>query len=90
MLNSEKKRKKNTGDVLTFTLRLIDDKNNNIELNSREKEFPIIQLLIGFLAWTNLIKENKKQEKSPLRTFLLNLRKICQIFHVKLLKLAKQ
>ena len=41
---------KNTGDALSFMLRLIDDKNNDIEFELGKKKFPIIEFLIGFLA----------------------------------------
>ena len=41
---------KNAGDVLNFSMKLIDDKNRDIEFKTGEKKFPIIEFMIGFLA----------------------------------------
>ena len=41
---------KNTGDVLNFTLKLIDDENKEIKFEDKEKKFPIVNFLLEFLA----------------------------------------
>ena len=43
---------KNTGDVLNFTLKLIDDENKEIKFEDKEKnhEIPIVNFLLEFLA----------------------------------------
>ena len=41
---------KNTGDVLNFTLKLIDDENKEIKFEDKEKNFPIVNFLLEFLA----------------------------------------
>ena len=41
---------KNTGDVLSFTLKLIDDKNKEIKFEDKEKKIPIVNFLLELLA----------------------------------------
>ena len=41
---------KNVGDILDFTTRLIDNNNKEIEFETDEKKFPIVNILIEFLA----------------------------------------
>ena len=41
---------KNTGDVLNFTLKLIDDENKEIKFEDKEKNFSIVNFLLEFLA----------------------------------------
>ena len=41
---------KNAGDVLNFSIKLIHDKYRDIEFETGEKKFPIIESMIGFLA----------------------------------------
>ena len=41
---------KNTGDELNFTLKLIDDENEEIKFEEKEKKFPIVNYLLQFLA----------------------------------------
>ena len=40
---------KNTGDVLNFTLKLIDDENKKIKFEDKEKIFPIPKIFPNFL-----------------------------------------
>ena len=40
----------NTGDVLNFTLKLINDNNKDIEFEDGEKKFPIVNFLLKFIA----------------------------------------
>ena len=41
---------KNMGDVLNFTLQLIDDENKGIKFEDKEKAFLIVDFLFAFLA----------------------------------------
>ena len=50
---------KHTGDVLNFTLKLIDDENKEIKFEDKEKKCPIVNILLEFLACVNLSKKTK-------------------------------
>ena len=41
---------KNTGDLVNFTIKLIDDENKEIKFEDKEKKFPIVNFLLEFLA----------------------------------------
>ena len=41
---------KNTGDVLNFMLKLIDDENEEIKFHDKDKQFPIVNFLLEFLT----------------------------------------
>ena len=41
---------KNTGDVLNFMLKLIDDENKEIKFEYKEKKIPMVNFLLEFLA----------------------------------------
>ena len=38
------------GDVLSFTLKLIDDENREIKFEDKKKKIPIVNFLLEFLA----------------------------------------
>ena len=41
---------KNSSDILDFGIKLVDDKNKDIEFADGKKKFPIVNFLIEFLA----------------------------------------
>ena len=41
---------KNMGDMLNFTLKLIDDENKEMKFEDKEKKFPIVNFLLEYLA----------------------------------------
>ena len=59
---------KNAGDIMDFGIKLIEDNNKEIEFADGEKKFPIVHYLIEFIAWTELIRKNKKAERNILKT----------------------
>ena len=76
---------KNAGDNLDFGIKWIDDKNNEIEFADGEKKFPIVNFLIEFLAWIELIGKNKKAEMSILK-MLVELEKDLPNFQITVQK----
>ena len=92
---------KNAGDVLNFSIKLIHDKYRDIEFETGEKKFPIIESMIGFLAWIDLTK--KRTRERHIEVVLIELEKDLENFqenilkkdktmqeYVRLLKLTKQ
>ena len=63
---------KNTGEVLNFMLKLIDDENKEIKFEDKEKKLPIVNFLLGLLAWVNLSKKSKKTREVELEKDLAN------------------
>ena len=59
--------RKNTGDVLNFRLKLIDDENKERKFEDKEKKFPIVKFLLEFLALVNLSKKPKRLGKLTLK-----------------------
>ena len=59
---------KNAGDIFGFGIKLIDDNNKETEFADEEKQFPIVNFLIEFLAWIELIGKEKKAERNILKT----------------------
>ena len=96
---------KNTGDVLNFTLKLIDDENKEIKFEDKEKnhEIPIVNFLLEFLAWVNLSKKTQKTSEQHMEDVIVDLGKVLANFqltvqkkdktiqeYLRLLKLTKQ
>ena len=52
---------KNSSDILDFGIKLVDDKNKDIEFADRKKKFPIVNFLIEFLAWIEQEKTKKQR-----------------------------
>ena len=38
------------GDMLNFTLKLIDDENKEMKFEDKERKFPIVNFLLEYLA----------------------------------------
>ena len=49
---------------MDFWIKLIDDKNKETEFADGGKKFPIVNFLIEFLAWIELLEEKKKQGRT--------------------------
>ena len=62
---------KNTGEELNFSIRLIEDKNRNIEFQTREKKIPIVEFMTRFLAGrgNNILRKFLSSSKKTLEIF---------------------
>ena len=71
---------KNVGDVLNFSIKLIDDKNSDIEFEAGEKKISNSRIYDRIFSMNKLNKKPKKQENNTLKKFLLSLKRTWQIF----------
>ena len=63
-------------------LKLIDDEYKEIKFEDKEKKFPIVNLLLEFLAWVNLSKKTQKTREQHIEDVIVELEKRLSKFSV--------
>ena len=72
-----------------FGIKLIDENNMEIEFADRAKNFPIINFLIEFLAWIELIGKKQKSREEHIEDVLVELGKDLSNFQIIIQKIDK-
>ena len=81
---------KNTGDVLSFTLKLIDDKNKEIKFEDKEKKNSNRELFAWTFSMSKSFKNPKKTREQHVEDVLVELEKDLVNFQLTVKKNAKQ
>ena len=72
-----------------FGIKIIDENNMEIEFADRAKNFPIINFLIEFLAWIELIGKKQKSREEHIEDVLVELGKDLSNFQIIIQKIDK-
>ena len=72
-----------------FGIKIIDENNMEIEFADRAKNFPIINFLIEFLAWIELIAKKQKSREEHIEDVLVELGKDLSNFQIIIQKIDK-